>query len=113
MPLCVYYRSIWRFYVSDLAKWVVKLVVRHPDRMRIPSYFDWESRTQRAFFDCGRARGELGWMPASDRQRLIDEGIGGSLETWLAAALLTNLTLRLASCAALRRGVTGSGCTVC
>jgi nucleoside-diphosphate-sugar epimerase len=85
MTLTVYYRSIWRFYVSDLVKWVVKLAVRHPDRIRIPSYFDWESRTQKAFFDCRRARNELGWMPAADRQRLIEEGIGGSLEAWLAA----------------------------
>jgi predicted dehydrogenase/nucleoside-diphosphate-sugar epimerase len=85
MRLCVHYRSIWRFYVSDFAKWVVKLVVRHPDRTRIPSYFDWESRTQRALFDCRRARVELGWAPASDRQLMIKEGIGGSLEAWLAA----------------------------
>jgi nucleoside-diphosphate-sugar epimerase/predicted dehydrogenase len=83
--LSVHYRPIWRFYVSDLAKWGIKLAIRHPDRFRIPSYRDWESRTQRAFFDCERARTELGWIPASDRQRMIDEGIGGSLEAWLAA----------------------------
>lgn len=85
MTLRVCYRSIWRFYAADLVKWVVKLAVRHPDRVRIPSYFDWESRTQRAFFDCGRARAELGWAPASDRQRMIDDGIGESLQSWLAA----------------------------
>jgi predicted dehydrogenase/nucleoside-diphosphate-sugar epimerase len=85
MSVTVYYRSIWRFYIADLVKWVVKLVVRHPDRIRIPSYHDWESRTQKAVFDCSRARGELSWMPASDRQRMIDEGIGGSLQSWLEA----------------------------
>jgi nucleoside-diphosphate-sugar epimerase len=85
MKLTIYYRSPWHFYVVDLLKWVVKLAVRHPDRIRIPSYYDWESRTQKAFFDCARARGELGWMPASDRKRLIEDGIGGSLEEWLAA----------------------------
>ena len=85
IKLTVYYRSIWRFYLSDLAKWVVKLAVGHPDRIRIPSYFDWESRTGKALFDCQRARAELGWAPASDRQRLIDEGIGDSLQAWLAA----------------------------
>jgi predicted dehydrogenase/nucleoside-diphosphate-sugar epimerase len=85
MPLTVHYRPIWRFYLADLAKWLVKLVVRHPDRIRIPSFRDWESRTQRALFDCTRARIELNWTPASDTQRLIDEGIGGSLLSWLAA----------------------------
>ena len=85
IKLSVYYRSIWHFYAADLAKWAVKLAVHHPDRARIPSFRDWESRTQRAFFDCGRARAELDWEPASDRQRMIAEGIGGSLESWLAA----------------------------
>ncbi len=85
ITLAVHYRSIWQFYVSDLAKWVVKLVVGHPDRVRVPSYWDWESRTHKAFFDCRRARTELGWTPASNRQRMIEEGIGGSLQSWLAA----------------------------
>lgn len=85
ISLTVYYRSIWRFYVADLAKWAVKVAVLHPDRFRVPSYRDWESRTQRAAFDCARARAELGWAPASDRQRMIEEGIGGSLQSWLAA----------------------------
>ena len=80
----VRYRPIWRFYLSDLAKWIVKLAVRHPDRIRIPSYLDWESRTQKAIFDCTCARAELNWEPASNRHRMIDEGIGGSLQAWLA-----------------------------
>ena len=86
ITLTEHYRPIWQFYFSDLTKWIVKLAVRHPDRNRIPSYFDWDSRTQKAFFDCGRARAELGWTPASDRERMIDEGIGGSLQSWLAAS---------------------------
>jgi nucleoside-diphosphate-sugar epimerase/predicted dehydrogenase len=85
ISLTVHYRSIWRFYAADLAKWVVKVLVRHPDRLRIPSYRDWESRTQKAFFDCTLAHSELGWVPASDRTRMIEEGIGGSLQSWLAA----------------------------
>jgi nucleoside-diphosphate-sugar epimerase len=71
--------------VSDLAKWAVKVAVGHPDRSRMPSYRDWESRTQQALFDCALARDQLGWAPASDRQRMIDEGIGGSLQSWLEA----------------------------
>lgn len=85
IQLTAYYRPIWRFYAADMAKWLVKVAVRHPDRLRIPSYRDWESRTQKAFFDCTRARTELMWAPASDRARMIEEGIGGSLQSWLAA----------------------------
>ncbi len=85
IKLRVQYKGIWRFYLADLGKWLVKLVVRHPDRIRIPSYRDWESRTQKAVFDCTRARSELGWAPVSDKQRMIEEGIGGSLEQWLEA----------------------------
>ena len=85
MTVDVRYRSIFQFYLTDLTKWLVKLLVRHPDRRRIPSYRDWESRTHKALFDCSRARAELNWTPASDRQRLIDEGIGGSLRAWLKA----------------------------
>ena len=83
--LDVRYHAIFQFYLTDLIKWFVKLLVRHPDRGRIPSYRDWESRTQKAIFDCSRARTELNWTPASDRQRMIDEGIGGSLKAWLKA----------------------------
>jgi nucleoside-diphosphate-sugar epimerase/predicted dehydrogenase len=80
MTLEIQYRPIFAFYMIDLIKWVLKLAIRHPDRYRIPSYFDWESRSQRAHFDCSRARQELGWKPASDRQRMIDEGISATLE---------------------------------
>ena len=85
VPLDVRHRPIWQFYLLDLAKWGVKVAVHHPDRIRVPSYRDWESRTHKANFDCQRARAELGWAPASDRERMINEGIGGSLQSWLAA----------------------------
>ena len=87
MTVDIRYQPIWRFYLADFSKWLLKVAVRHPDRIRIPSYFDWESRTQKALFDCTRTRAELNWEPASDRQRLIDEGIGGSLRSWLAASV--------------------------
>jgi nucleoside-diphosphate-sugar epimerase/predicted dehydrogenase len=82
-PVRVQHRLIWRFYASDLLKWIVKMIVGHHDRIRIPSYFDWESRTQNASFDCTRARTELRWSPASTRERMIQEGIGGALQSWL------------------------------
>jgi predicted dehydrogenase/nucleoside-diphosphate-sugar epimerase len=83
MKIAIQYQPIWRFYSTDLAKWLVKVAVRHPDR-RLPSYFDWESRTQKATFDCTLTRTELGWEPASNRERILDEGIGRSLLSWLA-----------------------------
>jgi predicted dehydrogenase/nucleoside-diphosphate-sugar epimerase len=79
----VHPRPIWRFWLADFAKWPIKLAVGHPDGGRIPSYADWESRTQKAVFDTSRTRKELGWTPISDPQRMIDEGIGGSLAVWL------------------------------
>lgn len=84
-PLRVIPSAISKFYLSDLAKWAVKMVVRHPDASRVPSYSDWESRTQRAFFNCERTRTDLKWAPASDRQRMIAEGIGVAVEPWLEA----------------------------
>jgi nucleoside-diphosphate-sugar epimerase/predicted dehydrogenase len=78
-------RPPWRYYLDDLVKWPVKVAVGHSDAQRIPSYKDWASRTQKALFDSSLTRQELGWRPASNRQDLIEQGIAGSLEGWLAA----------------------------
>lgn len=85
LKLTIINQPIWKFYLSDMAKWMVKMMVKHPDRIRRPSYSDWESRTQKAYFDCTRTRTDLRWKPASDRQRMIDEGIGEAMEPWLEA----------------------------
>jgi nucleoside-diphosphate-sugar epimerase/predicted dehydrogenase len=77
--------SILRFYLNDMLKWPIKVAVKHPDAQRVPSYSDWESRTQKAVFDCSRTREELGWAPVSDPDRLVQEGIRGSMAPWLAA----------------------------
>jgi nucleoside-diphosphate-sugar epimerase len=81
----VHARPIWHFWLEDFAKWPVKLAVGHPDAQRVPSYSDWESRTQKAVFDSSRTREELGWSPISDPERMVNEGIAGSLAGWLAA----------------------------
>jgi nucleoside-diphosphate-sugar epimerase len=73
----------WKFYATDLAKWVVKLLARHPTRQR-PSYRDWETRSQRAPFDCSKARDRLGWSPVSDRAELIRRGIHVPASEFLA-----------------------------
>jgi nucleoside-diphosphate-sugar epimerase len=65
---------IWKFYMTDMAKWCVKCLVRHPDR-KLPSYRDWESRTQRARFDCTKAKQLLNWSPTTDRSRILEEAI--------------------------------------
>lgn len=84
-PLRVIPTSIAKFYASDLTKWTVKMATGHPDRSRVPSYADWESRTQKADFYCAQARSVLKWKPASDKKRMIDEGIALALEPWLSA----------------------------
>ena len=66
--------SPWKFYLADLAKWLVKRAIRHPDRRR-PSYRDWETRTQRAHYDCSKARKLLNWDPVGDPEELIRKGI--------------------------------------
>lgn len=77
-------QPVWRFFLEDFIKWPVKVLVGHPDAQRIPSYADWESRTQKAVFDTQATRRDLGWAPISDPDRMISDGIGGSLEGWLA-----------------------------
>jgi len=76
-------RSVARYYLFDMAKWLVKLVVRHPERRR-PTYRDWNSRTQAARFDCSQARTALNWNPTGDRATLVEEGIAKPVREWLA-----------------------------
>ena len=64
----------WKFYVTDVMKWMVKRAIRHPDRRR-PSYRDWETRTQRAHYDCSKARKLLSWNPTSVQAEIIRRGI--------------------------------------
>jgi predicted dehydrogenase/nucleoside-diphosphate-sugar epimerase len=65
---------IWKFYATDIVKWIVKKIVRHPDQ-RKPSYRDWETRTQQARYDCSKARNLLNWRPVCDRDEIIRRGI--------------------------------------
>jgi predicted dehydrogenase/nucleoside-diphosphate-sugar epimerase len=65
---------ISRFYAADMLKYGVKVAVGWPER-RMPAYRDWESRTQRARFDCTRAKTRLGWKPILERSEVIRRGI--------------------------------------
>jgi nucleoside-diphosphate-sugar epimerase/predicted dehydrogenase len=83
MKIDVRPRPAWRFYLTDMLKWVVKCLVRHPDR-RLPSYRDWQTRAHRARFDCSKAKRVLGWQPAADPDTMIEEGIVKPVTEWLA-----------------------------
>ena len=74
---------IARFYGVAMLKWMAKVLVRHPEPI-LPSYHDWESRTQKARFDCAKAKRVLGWQPASERTDLIERGIALPAREWLA-----------------------------
>jgi nucleoside-diphosphate-sugar epimerase len=75
----------WKFFAVDLMKWMVKKAVRHPDERR-PSYRDWESRTQRAHYDCTKAREVLHWEPTCDRNAIICSGIKSPADEFLLQA---------------------------
>ena len=82
MKLDVRPTSAWRFYRNDIFKWLVKIVVRHPER-RFPSLRDWKARQQLAVFDCTNAHHILGWHPVEDRATLVQEGIVQAVRDWL------------------------------
>lgn len=65
---------IWKFYAMECFKYGVKVLVGHRDR-RFPSWRDWSSRTQRARFDCTKARDELGWQPAGQAEHILENGV--------------------------------------
>jgi nucleoside-diphosphate-sugar epimerase len=73
---------ILHFYLLDMLKWMVKVAVRHSER-QMPSWRDWQSRTQQAHFDCTAAKTVLGWKPVSDRGELVRKGIEEPLREFL------------------------------
>lgn len=73
---------IWKFFAVDLAKWMVKVAVRHPERIQ-PCYRDWEARTQLATYDCSKVKSDLDWKPESCRQTVIEKGIRLPSKEWL------------------------------
>jgi nucleoside-diphosphate-sugar epimerase len=69
-----YATPILRFYLLDMLKWMVKVLVRHPEHRR-PMYRDWETRAGGALFDCTAAKTLLDWQPVSERSELVRLGI--------------------------------------
>jgi predicted dehydrogenase/nucleoside-diphosphate-sugar epimerase len=72
----------WKFYLIDVLKWFVKRAIRHPDR-RWPSYRDWESRTERAHYDCSKARRLLNWSPTETQAEIVHRGIQMAAQEFL------------------------------
>lgn len=71
-------RPAWRFWVGDLIKEVAKNLIRHPNR-RWPSLHDWQCRAHRSTYENSASRKALGWNPVSDRETLIERGIGDAV----------------------------------
>jgi predicted dehydrogenase/nucleoside-diphosphate-sugar epimerase len=65
---------VWKFFLEDLAKEMVKNSIRHPNR-KAPSYIDWACRAHRSTYDSSEAQRVLGWRPVSEREALIERGI--------------------------------------
>jgi len=74
---------MWRFYAFDLMKYVIKVLVRHPER-QWPSYHDWQSRTQRSWIASVGAKSDLAWHPESGLAEMIEQGIDVPMREWLA-----------------------------
>jgi nucleoside-diphosphate-sugar epimerase len=71
----------WKLFSFDLLKWLVKFLVRHPER-RLPSYRDWKTRSFVSTYDCSKAKRVLGWQPTSDRATIIRVGIVDAAAEW-------------------------------
>jgi nucleoside-diphosphate-sugar epimerase/predicted dehydrogenase len=74
---------IWRFFMTGSFKWAMKVVVRHRER-QFSSWRDWQSRTQQALFNCAKSKQVLNWMPAGQKEMLIEEGINKPAREWWA-----------------------------
>jgi predicted dehydrogenase/nucleoside-diphosphate-sugar epimerase len=73
---------IWRFFVLDVAKEIVKNAIRHPNRKQ-PSHHDWACRQLAARFDNRRTCELLGWQPAGTREALVERGIAAAVRHYL------------------------------
>jgi len=72
-------RSIWRYWLADLARGMLKTAIRHPNR-HLSSLHDWQCRSHSATYDAAHSVAALGWRPAGTRQALIERGIHPAVE---------------------------------
>lgn len=72
----------WRSYTEAMGKWVIKTIGKDP-AATMPSYSDWQGRSFAARFDASKAQKELDWVPVSDRQQLVADGIHGPADEFI------------------------------
>lgn len=82
MNIRTFETPIWRYYAADLGKWLLKTCAGISNR-RLPSYHDWQSRTQEAAYACSKASEILRWNPVDDKRSLIQKGIQKPAEEWI------------------------------
>ncbi len=70
---------IWKYFLADLFKEIVKNSIRHPNR-RCPSYSDWACRAHRSTYDSSLTIRDLGWKPAGNKADLIERGIKAAVD---------------------------------
>lgn len=75
-------RAIWRYWLEDLARGLIKTVIRHPNR-HLSTLHDWQCRAHRATYDPAQSMAVLGWRPAGTRQALIENGINPAVEAMM------------------------------
>jgi predicted dehydrogenase/nucleoside-diphosphate-sugar epimerase len=80
--LSIFQTPIWKFFIIDFFKYVVKICVRHPER-RMPSFRDWSSRSQKAQFDCSKAKETLNWKPTQNRELFYKQGVHAPADEFL------------------------------
>ena len=71
------------FFAGDFFKWLVKMAVRHPSRVRVPSYRDWLSNAHLAKYDCAESKQIIGWKPETSRQQVLERGIRVPVEEFV------------------------------
>ncbi len=72
---------IWKFYVLDYLKWLVKKGLNYPDTTQ-PLYSDWNARSHQSYYDCSETKSALNWTPCDNKQIFIEKGIEEMVYHW-------------------------------
>jgi hypothetical protein len=72
----------WRTYLEEMAKWMIKMLGRDPQR-RKPNLSSVRGRAHRSFFDPAHAMAKLD-QPTRDLKTLIHKGIQITVQQYLA-----------------------------
>ena len=83
-------RSHAKRYIIDKLKWLLKLASSHQDKVRVPSYRDWQARGQYATFDNSQTKAALQWKPVESNEEFIRCITAAAQEQCKANAPLVN-----------------------